>query len=404
MTAGAEDISTFVFNPAELAYGSGLQALMGITLIGTTGHFEPGSASTVLDTSITGNDGGNSGTLVPLPNLFAATDLPRDFRLGLAATSTYGLGSYWSDGWVGRYYALNSQIVTADIMPTLSYRPIHAVSIGVGLDIQYAEAKTTSAIDFGTIDQAALQGGGTGIPAGSDGSARNDAHGWAVGYNLGVLVEPRDGTRIGASFHSEIRQTLKGTTDFVTGGPVGQTVSVLSGGAFVSTGAKAGINLPAIATVGVFQEIGRHWAVMADVQWLGWHTLNNITSIYSNPAQSPTVIPLNWHDSWFITAGARYQLKDNLAIRFGVAYDETPTRDATRVPGISNLNSIWTSIGLQYKLTDKIKMDVAYGHVFSAPGQIEQTVANPANTFRGNLSGKVSGTVDYVAAQIAMQF
>ncbi|HXA26331.1 MAG TPA: outer membrane protein transport protein [Acetobacteraceae bacterium] len=403
MTAGADDISTFVFNPAELAYGSGVQFIAGSTLVFSTGHFEPKSATTVLGTSISGGNGGNSGSQVLLPNVFGAIDLPGGFRLGLAATSTYGLGSYWSDGWIGRYYALNSQLLTTDVMPVISYRPISAVSVAAGLDIQYAEAKTTSAVDFGTIDQVLFGGLNGGQPGGSDGLVRNDAKSWAVGYMLGVLAEPIDGTRIGLSFHSQIRQSLTGKSNFETGGAVGASIAAISG-AFVSTGVRSDLALPATVTLGVRQELPGRWVLVGDIEWIGWHTLSSLTSSFDNPLQPISTVPLNWHDSWFGAVGAEYQISDRILLRSGIAYDQTPTSDANRVPAIPNLNSIWVSIGLRYDITDRIAMDFAYGHIFSKQGQINQSVANANNTFRGNLQGTISGTVDYVATQIGFRF
>jgi long-chain fatty acid transport protein len=113
---------------------------------------------------------------------------------------------------------------------------------------------------------------------------------------------------------------------------------------------------------------------------------------------------LNWHDSWFGAVGAEYQISDRILIRSGVAYDQTPTSDANRVPAIPNLNSVWVSVGLRYDLTDKIAMDFAYGHIFSKQGQINQSASNVNNAFRGNLQGTVSGTVDYIATQIGFRF
>ena len=156
MMTGSEDASLIVDNPASLGWGTAQQVVIGLTGIFTNGDFRDGTASTGRGTPVGGGNGGDNGTQVALPNFFAVTDATSQVRLGLAVTSLYGLGSKWQGDWIGRYYANSSQLVTYDIMPTISYRPISSLSFGISPIVQYAQAKSNTAIDFGTIDQALL--------------------------------------------------------------------------------------------------------------------------------------------------------------------------------------------------------------------------------------------------------
>ncbi len=402
MTAGAADVTTLIFNPAALGYGIRFEGAVGVTGLATRVGFDPASASTVLGTPITGDHGGNAGTKVAIPNLYIGMDASPGVRLGLAVAPRFGLGSYWSSSWVGRYYALKSELTTIDIVPTISFRVDPTLVLGLSADIEYAKIKTTSAIDFGTIDQVLTMGAFGGIPAGSDGFTAAKADSWGAGFATGLIYEPTPGTRLGASYHSKIRQRLSGNATFTPGGPVGQGVAATSG-AFQDTTVSSTLNMPASATVGIAQELGR-WTVLADAKWTDWSTLGSLRIEFGNPAQPPAQTSYSWHDSWFFALGGRYQLDDRAALRLGVAYDQSPTRNETRNPTIPDSSSRWAAIGLEYRLSPTTKLDLAYGHVAARNAPIAQQ-ATGDNTFRGNLTGNITGSrVDYLAIQIGRRF
>jgi long-chain fatty acid transport protein len=404
MTTGSDNASLMVNNPASLGWGTGHEVILGLTGIFTNGYFRDSAATTSLGTLVPGGNGGNNGKQVAIPNVYVATDLAPQLRLGLAVTSLYGLGSKWESDWIGRYYAQSSQLVTYDIMPTLSYRPIPTLSLGIAPIIQYAQAKSTTAIDFGTIDQALLGGSAGGHPGRSDGSIGTRTEAWGIGMQLGLLFEPLPGSRIGAAYRSQIRQTLTGDANYNTGGPVGDAIAAATG-AFRSGKIQLGLNLPATATIGISQQLNQAITLMADLQWMGWHALKDLTISSANPLQPPATTPLNWNDSWFLAVGTRYRLSDSLALRAGAAYDQSPARNSTRTPQVPDANSYWVSTGIEWRVSPTLTVDAAYGHIFVTSGQATLSAAAPANALRGNLSGNLSGSgVDYLALQFASRF
>ena len=404
MTAGAADVTAMIFNPAALAYGAGTEAALGVTGLFTSVKFATSSATTILGTAIPGNNGGNAGTSVAIPNLYLATDLADNVRVGVAVAPRFGLGSYWSGGWVGRYYALDSELRTIDIVPSLSWRVSPAWSLGIGVDVEYAKIKTKSAIDFGTIDQVLTGGAFGGIPAGNDGSTSSNADSWGVGFALGALYEPRPGTRLGFDFHSKIRQRFSGNATFDLGGPVGVGIAAVSG-AFRDTSLDTTFDMPAMAAVGLYHEINADWAVMADVKWTDWSSFSTLQVNFGNPAQPPVQTAYGWRDSWFAAVGARYRVNEQAAVRFGVAYDQSPARDQTRNPVIPDTDSYWLAVGFEYRFSPQMKLDAAYGHIFARDGPVNLTATSGDNMFRGNLAGNIQDShVDYFAVQLVYRF
>jgi long-chain fatty acid transport protein len=404
MMTEAGNASLIVNNPASLGWGNGREVVLGGTPIFTAAHFHDGVADTFLGTPISGGDGGNNGTKAFLPNLYAATDLAPEVRIGLGVTSLYGLGSTWQPGWLGRYYAISSQLVTYDILPTLSYRPNQSLSVGIAPIIQFARAKSNTAIDFGTIDQVLLSGLGGGRPGLDDGTVSTRTSVWSAGVQVGALFEALPGTRIGAAYRSQIRRDLQGAAQYQTGGPVGDAV-VAATGAFMPGNIRLNLDMPAIATIGVSQQVGDAVTLMADLQWIGWRALRGITITSENPAQPPATTVLDWHNSWFIAAGLRYHINEELSLRFGAAYDQTPTRPNTRTPLIPEADSYWASVGLEWQLSPTVSLEAAYGHIFVTTGDVRLSANAPGNALRGSLSGNISGgSVDYLSMQIVSRF
>jgi len=404
MTAGAADLTAMIFNPAALAYGAGTEGAIGATGLSTSVKFSETDATTVLGTPISGNQGGNAGTKVAVPNVYLATGLSDDVRLGLAVAPRFGLGSYWSRDWVGRYYGLDSKLTTVDLVPSISIKTGESLSFGLGVDVEYAKITTSGAIDFGTIDTVLTGGAFGGVPARSDGATALNAHGWGVGMVAGIVYEPRRGTRIGVDYHSQIRQLLHGDATFAAGGPVGQAIGAVTG-AFKGTSLSSDFVAPATAAVGIYQEISPASAVMVDVKWTHWQALQDLQVTFGNPTQPPVRTDFSWHDSWFVTAGGRYQLSDRVALRYGVAYDQSPARDATRNPIIPDSDSYWVAAGLEYRYSRSTKVDAAYGHIFASDAPIGLKATDPGNAFRGNLSGMIQDShVDYFAVQLVHRF
>ena len=90
-----------------------------------------------------------------------------DVRIKLSINAPFGLKTEYDDDWMGRFVAIESELKTLNAQPTLAYRLSPQVSIGAGINVQYAEA---------TLRQ--------GVNVGGAGEGRVELKGddWAVGY------------------------------------------------------------------------------------------------------------------------------------------------------------------------------------------------------------------------------
>jgi long-chain fatty acid transport protein len=154
ITAGSDggDVSTQYFNPATLSLTEGTQIYAGNSLI--IGNFKPSSstATTAASTPVNGiQDLSGINAPATIPAFYAAIDVAPDLKAGLSVTVPWGLSTTYDDRWVGRYYAVTSEIQSININPALAWQATEWLSLGAGVEAQYFRARLTNAVDCGTL-------------------------------------------------------------------------------------------------------------------------------------------------------------------------------------------------------------------------------------------------------------
>ncbi|MCP5363992.1 MAG: outer membrane protein transport protein [Hyphomicrobiales bacterium] len=405
-TAAAEDPSYMFFNPAALARLEGHQVMTTATLIRPVFHFDVKGASTAGGTPIGGGDGGGDvADDVVLPALYAMVDLGDglgvvdNLKIGLGINVPFGLETNYENGWAGRYHALQSKLRTININPVVAFEVVDGLSFGAGLQAQYADAELSNAIDFGTIGQAF---GGT--PTQQDGKGRVEGDDWAYGFTLGVLYEPWRGTRFGVGYRSSLNHELDGDARFrFDQAGVGQAVSTATG-MFTPTGAEANLKTPETVSFGAYHDITDQWAVMGEAAWTRWSRFDELRIQFANPNQPDSITAEEWNDTWFFALGATYRPSEPWALRFGVAYDQSPIPEDKRTPRIPDDNRYWISIGASYQPNDAFTFGFGYTHIFVDDASINLLATDHGNSARGNLSGQTESSIDLLGVQVQYVF
>jgi long-chain fatty acid transport protein len=383
-TAGAEDVSYMFFNPAALGWVDRIEMQAAATLVAPRSELEDAQGSTVLGTPIGGRDHDSDiGENAVIPVFYAAAPLPGGVRAGLGINVPFGLETSYPDQWVGRYHAVDSHLKTVNINPALAWRPVPWIAAGAGFQAQYADGELTNAVDFGTIGAASGIPGAA--PAQQDGFARLQGDDWAYGWNAGMIVEPRAGTRLGVAYRSEIQHTLDGDVDF-TGDSAGIATFIRGAtGAFTDSDASLSVNTPASLSFGVHQDVTERVAVMAEAQWTDWSVFDQLTVKFDNPAQPDNVTEEEWQDSWFFALGSTWKASDAWTFRGGIAFDQSPVDDQYRTPRISDENRYWLSLGAGWRAAPWLDLDAAFTYILVSDSQVDLTTADKGGTFRGDL-------------------
>jgi long-chain fatty acid transport protein len=361
--AVAADASTVFFNPAGMSLLPDAQLVVAGHLIKPSAEF-----SGTFSTPVGGGQGGDAGGLAFVPNLYFAFPLTPDVHLGVGINAPFGLKTEYDSTWIGRFQAVESEIETINLNPSIAFKLNDQVSIGAGLSLQRIEATLTNNL--------------TPLVPASFGKISGDDYGW--GYNLGILWQPSQATRVGLAYRSEVEYTLEGTfTSNFAAVPSGDVT------------AKA--TMPASASLSLFHKLSSSLDILADVTWTGWSSFDELRVLRTNGALL-SLTPENWSDSWRYSLGATWHMDPAWSWRVGVAYDETPVSDAFRTARIPDESRTWLALGGQYRMGKQNVIDFGYAHLFVEDASINVTTA------AGTLVGKYDNHVDILSAQFTRQF
>jgi long-chain fatty acid transport protein len=373
-------LSSMFWNPATITQMPGVQSESVMTGI------LPSSSNTATSGTLVGT--GNIAHDALVPSSYYSWQLNQQLWLGLSVNAPYGLTETFPDVWAGRDYAAGgSHLTTYNATPSVAYALTNWLSVGAGVQIQYADATLANGLPLGATNQASISGAG-----------------WGYGFTAGVTVTPTPTTTIGLGYRSAINQKINGTLSIPAGVPG------LSTPGSVSTT----LDLPDTVSLGVRQKLSSQWTALATVEWSNWSRIG--TSAVLQPNGSPALvafgvpgttglvsIPFQYSDGWFYSIGAEYQWNERVALRAGVGYEKSPITDQVRVPALSDDDRTWVSIGASYKYSNKMTFDAAYSHLFVKDTPINIVPGNPSySALAGTYTGTVDSHIDIVS--IAMHY
>ena len=413
-SAIAEDASTTYFNPAGLSKLKGSQVIFGGHYVSVSSQFNNNGSTSLTTAPLSGaNDDGSTSPFIP--NFYYARELNDKWTFGLGITVPFGQASEYSDTWVGRYHATKSEITTLNINPSASFKVNDKLSVGFGVNVQYIEATLANKLDSDAICNGPQLGGlfgacaATGLDGTNIGNAAFDSNqsltgdDWSLGWNVGLLYDVSDATRLGLAYRSNIEHALTGSVDFTLNSDFlgALTLAGLNNNLFIDTGISAGVDLPETLSLSLYHDVNPKWSVLADVTWTKWKRFDKIVIDFSNPLQSSSTIPENWENSMRYSLGVNYQADSKWIYRAGLALDETPTPSAEDMtPRIPDNDRIWLSFGFGYKASDSFGIDVGYSHIFFDDIVINNTDASFGHT----LTGSYDVNVDIFSAQFNWKF
>ncbi|MEN8148701.1 MAG: outer membrane protein transport protein [Planctomycetota bacterium] len=395
--ASGSDAAIAFFNPAGMTLFEKSMVSVPIHLLQTRGSWnDDGSTGSPFLGSppLSGDDGGDPGGFTVIPCMYFIWALNEDFRVGLSINTPYGLTTEYDDDWQGRYNALKSSLVTFNFNPSVAYRIDEMFSVGAGISWMHAEAELTQTVDYGSIAAGA---GVPGVaPQGADGFAGIEGDGDAFSWNIGFLIELSENTRFGLAYRSRIMVNIEGDAEFDV---PASAAPITGGGSFVDTKGATRLKLPDQLYLSFFTKVAEDWDVMADITWTGWSYFEEIRITYDNPNQPVTVMPEDWNDVLRYSVGANWRPREDLTVRIGMAYDESPIPSSTRTPRIPTNDRFWFALGVSWQIDEMMSADFAWMHVFIEDGDIDQDVVTGQN-----LQGKFEGSADVFGLQFNISF
>ena len=331
--AVADNASTVFFNPAGLTQLTGFQLSAGVVGLGPSYEFRnDGSTGT-------GNGGGDAGGWHAVPNLYLSGRVTDRLSLGFGVSAPFGLATEYDSGWIGRAQSIKSEVRTVNFNPSVAYRVNDKLSLGFGVNYQKIDAELTNSL-------SRLKGDDT-----------------AWGWNVGALFTLSPAMRVGLSYRSSMKYTLEGTMN--------GTIPV-----------RADVELPDTAILSVWQQVSDRWEAMGDLSYTRWGTLRSLNVVSRTNGAMLGTESFNYDNSWRVAWGAAYKASDAAKLKFGIAYDRTPVKDADRSARVPDNSRLWLSVGGQWNAGRYGKIDLGYSYLYVRDPDINMT--KNGTTLRGS--------------------
>ena len=364
----ARDASTAYANPAGMARLDSTQFLIGAGALIIQSEFEtePGT-----------NVGGGGSTLTSaLPSLsgFYVYNLARDWKVGVALVPLMGLAADYGNSWAGRYIIEKESLVTLALNPVVSYRVTDWLSIGGGMSVVGGVASSQSAINNPD-------------PRLGDGELKLKSTAVSFGGNVGILVEPVSGTRLGVTYRSPVNLHFNDVIDEVKNlGPgLNLIVDILGKRFDVPRGSQVDMTLtnPQEMMFSVYQDLTRELAIMGNFGWQNWKSFGNPGVTIHGGTTIDTTADLHFSNTYHWSIGAMYRIAPPWLLTAGFAYDTSPVAQDHRTVLLPVDRQIRYAAGVQYDLSPTATLGVAYTLISTGDAPVNQD----AGPLRGTVVG-----------------
>ena len=368
-------VDSVVTNPAGMTGLTEDQVIGGVQLLIPTNRFDSDVATAG------GSDGGNAGSPVVIPSLFAVKELNNDWRLGFGVSAPMGGGVDYGRDFVGRYQTQVSELTVISLSPAVAYKVNDKLSLGAGVSFLYTDLNLYMAIK---------QPG----PSSSDGQARMDGlDDWGYQGFVGATYKATDKLTFGAIYRSEADVELEGDLNFrgVTAPPLNLITSQIDK-------AKVDFTYPQMVNVGLKYQIADDLILMADLDWEDWSAFGDTRIGLSGDASAIQSFDRDWDDTWHVGFALAHKLDESQAITGGISYDSSPVSDSKRTADLPVDEQLRLSAGYGKEMTDRLSYALGGTFVWMGDGKMDQVAQG--ERFKGEFSTNhlifLSATVKYL--------
>jgi len=359
-------------------------------------------------------DGGEGGFTAWLPTGFLVMPINDRFAFGLSQVVPLGMRSTWDEDWKGRDFAVDTKIETVGLTGSLSFKVNDQFSLGLGAIVQHSKGFVSQNLNVtGAAGMSILPGAPSGVGANL---MRVKVDNTSVGWFTGVTWKPTEQDTLGLNYHAKIKNKMEGKYNiradaigrsFMTDTDSNGTTLIelaYPGLKLYPDGANAETQLDVPATAGLdwVHVFNDRLTLGASATWTQWSSFKDLT-LKSN-GNTIIEIPYKYKDTMMYSLGGDYRFTDQLTLRAGVAFDETPTRNSTRDPRIPDNDRWFTSLGFGYdiKAIPGLVIDGAYSRQFVKEARIK--TVNQDRLGGSRLDGKVDAKGEVVSLSATYHF
>ncbi len=341
------DASSVFFNPGAMGMMRRNSVMVGTNLIFSSNTYY---ASDLEFSDYTAQTDNPIGTPFHFYSVLAGENTPLTFGLGIY--TPYGSSVQWEEGWRGQNLLQSLSLQAIFVQPTLAYRFSDQFSIGAGFIYAFGGVNLQRGLPVSGAEPSTAE---------FDGSASG------LGYNVGVYFEPNQQWSFGLTYRSRVNMDVEG-------GEARFNVPVAAQPTFQATEFNASLPLPSVTSLGITYYPSERVAISAEANYTGWGAYEALTFEFNAPVNNAnsTTSRRNYEDAWAVRLGTEWMAVTNLALRFGLYYDQTPVQDGFMTPETPDSDRIGLTAGLGYQLTEAFKIDASF--IFINGFEREQTV------------------------------
>lgn len=145
--------------------------------------------------------------------------------------------------------------------------------------------------------------------------------------------------------------------------------------------------------------------MLGDLSWTGWSSVKKVDIIRTSGASPGSVaqtLDTDFRDTWRVALGGIYNYSADWDLRFGIAYDQTPVRNAQkRMTSLPDNDRLWLAFGGQRKFGKDAKLDLGVAYLYVRDTEIDN---NQSLAGRGWVKGNYDSSVWILGAQYSQSF
>lgn len=268
--------------------------------------------------------------------------------LGLSVTTPYGSTVEWEQNWAGSHLVNDIELSAFFIQPLVSVKLSEHFSIGGG------PIFVTGNVNFNRNANRTLtdeQGNRSNITIDDTGVTNT---GWSASF----MFTPVEELRIGFNYRSEILLNAEGGEATFANFPT-STLTPQNG----TTSFDATLPLPAELTMGFAYEPNEKWLFAFDYQRAFWEVYESLDIEFANPNVPTSINPRNYKNVSTYRFGAQYKATDDLLLRVGYYFDESPVQEGFFAPETPRNDANGYTAGLSFQISDKLALDASFLYI-----------------------------------------
>ncbi|MGF1761059.1 outer membrane protein transport protein [Photobacterium sagamiensis] len=300
------------------------------------------------------------------PTFFYASSIDDNLAYGISLAPMVGGGVDFGSNWVGSGFVNNSVVMVAGLSLALGHRINDAWSLGASLGAAYLSWE---------LDMEPM-------PNATGAIELEDVQPY---WQLGLMYQPTDTTRMGLRYLSEV--------DFE---PSGDADLDLNGHKVRTDAEMAHFNLPNMVSFSINHQLTERLAVLADVKWSEWSSMeeNKLTLTGGGIPDMEMLVDRNWRDTWGGAVGVIYQQSEALSLKAGVSYDGSPVakEDHKLDPPLDR--HIRYALGFTYApIEQNWSVDLSYQYLDLGDAEVNQAIpddSSPVYVVKGSSKSHVN--------------